>query len=63
MEQTPYWADIAFPVLSFCLTIVGPTLVASWVLFRALRGLFSSEGTAKGTTPAAPQTRSERSGS
>lgn len=39
MEQTPYWADIAFPVLSFMLTIVGPSTVALWVIYRTLKDM------------------------
>ncbi|MEW5851148.1 MAG: hypothetical protein AB2A00_20340 [Myxococcota bacterium] len=36
-ETTPYWADIAFPVLAFVLTIVGPVFVALWVIVKTLR--------------------------
>ncbi len=39
MEQTPYWADLMFPVLSFVLTILGPSVVALWVIARVARDL------------------------
>ena len=39
MEQTPYWADLVFPVLSFCMTIVMPSCVALWVISRTVRDL------------------------
>ena len=36
LEQGVYWADIAFPILSFLLTIVSPSLVAVWVIVRVI---------------------------
>lgn len=39
MEQGVYWADIAFPVLSFMLTIVGPSAVATWVIYRVIKDM------------------------
>ena len=36
MEQGVYWADIAFPILSFAMTIVGPAGVAFWIIYRTV---------------------------
>ena len=39
VQEAPYWADIAFPILSFMLTIVMPSSVAVWVLWRSIQNV------------------------
>lgn len=46
MEQTPYWADLAFPILSFLLTILAPSTVAVWVIYRVIRDFRRGTGAA-----------------
>lgn len=36
MEPSPAWTDVVFPILAFLLTILGPALVAVWVIYRAV---------------------------
>jgi len=47
MEQTPYWVDIVLPVLSFFLTIVGPSMVALWVIGRTVKDMLAKDGVSK----------------
>lgn len=54
MEQGVYWADIAFPVLSFVLTIVGPALVACWVIVRTVQDMRRKDQSAPQTSSVAP---------
>ncbi|MBI5496487.1 MAG: hypothetical protein HY904_15805 [Deltaproteobacteria bacterium] len=43
-QQGVYWADIAFPILSFALTIVGPAVVALWVIARVVKDMRQPAG-------------------
>jgi hypothetical protein len=47
MEQGVYWADIALPILSFMLTILGPAGVALWVIARTLKDMRAPRGDAE----------------
>lgn len=54
LEQTPYWADLMFPVLSFFLTIVGPSVVALWVMVRVAKDMRALPRSTPPTVPPTP---------